>query len=60
MDGDRMKDVGRVTTRDRGVIPGCLSPGKDGHMAVDRHGRPWFEVARSALEADDDARVRNG
>jgi len=31
----------RVTTRERGTIPGCRKAGPDSHMAVDRQGRPW-------------------
>lgn len=41
----------RVTTRARGVIPGCRPAGKDGHMAVDKHGRPWIEVAKAWHQA---------
>ena len=36
----------RVTTRKRGVIPGCIPVGPDSHMAVDSLGRPWPEVAK--------------
>ena len=35
-----------VTTRKRGVIPGCIPVGPDSHMAVDSLGRPWPEVAK--------------
>ena len=31
----------RVTTRERGTIPGCRKAGPDSHMAVDRQSRPW-------------------
>jgi len=31
----------RVTTRERGTIPGCRKTGPDSHMAVDSLGRPW-------------------
>src|SRR5258707_11433612 len=36
----------RVITRERGVMPGCRSPGPDSRMAVDGLGRPWIEVAK--------------
>jgi hypothetical protein len=36
----------RVSTRERGVIPGCRAAGPDSHMAVDGLGRPWLEVAK--------------
>ena len=42
--------MNKVTTRERGVIPGCKPAGKDGHMAVDKHGRPWVEVAKDTQE----------
>jgi hypothetical protein len=42
----------RVTTRERGVIPGCRPPGRDSHMAVDSRGRPWVEVARQPSTID--------
>jgi len=31
----------RVTTRERGTIPGCRKADPDSHMALDRQGRPW-------------------
>ncbi len=43
---ERAAASGRVVTRERGVIPGCRPAGPDGHMAVDRRGVPWCEVAR--------------
>ena len=39
-------DASRITTRERGVIPGCRKPGPDNHMAVDGLGRPWAEVTK--------------
>lgn len=36
----------RVTTRERGIIPGCRKAGPDSHMAVDKQGRPYVEVAK--------------
>ncbi len=31
----------RVTTRERGTIPGCRKAGPDSHMALDTQDRPW-------------------
>ena len=43
----------RVTTRERGTIPGCRAAGPDSHMAVDlRSGRPWIEVAKLPSTVD--------
>jgi hypothetical protein len=37
----------RVTTRERGTIPGCRPAGPDIHMAVDsKSGRAWVDIAR--------------
>ncbi len=33
----------RVTTRERGTIPGCRKAGPDSHMALDTQGRPWTQ-----------------
>jgi hypothetical protein len=40
----------RVTTRERGVIPGCRKPDSDGHMAVDSQGRPWIKAGPSTVD----------
>ncbi len=37
---------GKSPAGERGVIPGCRSPGPDSHMAVDGLGRPWLEVGK--------------
>jgi len=42
----------RVTTRGRGVIPGCRAPDPDSHMAVDSAGRPWLYVSRTPSTID--------
>jgi len=42
----------RVTTRERGVIPGCRTPNPDSHMAVDGNGRPWLYVSRTPSTID--------
>src|SRR6266850_7748501 len=39
----------RVTTRERGVIPGCKAAGSNYGMAVDSVGRPW---SRSPSDID--------
>src|SRR6266850_830192 len=41
----------RVTTRERGVIPGCRKPDQDSHMAVDSLGRPWIHAPPSTIDA---------
>ena len=48
----------RVTTRERGTIPGCRKADSDSHMAVDSLGRPWthspsnIDVYLAKLRAD--------
>jgi hypothetical protein len=41
----------RVTTRERGDIPGCKKPGTDSHMATDSRGRPWLHAPPSTVDA---------
>ena len=42
----------KVTTRERGVIPGCRAPDHDSHMAVDGNGRPWLHVSKTPSTID--------
>jgi len=46
--------MNRVTTRERGVIPGCRPAGPDSHMAVDsKSGRAWVDIAREEAAKDE-------
>ena len=40
----------RVTTRERGDIPGCRKPDPDNHMAIDSLGRPWIHTPPSTID----------
>lgn len=40
-----------ITTRERGVIPGCIAAAPDGHMAVDvKTGIPWIYAGPSDVD----------